>query len=74
LNSKISESSCLTLLQYVTDVKISGVTQIRRIDYLAFARDMRLAYKDRKKRKTLEVSFVCKKGRKKKTKPNKSDC
>ena len=48
LNSKISESACLTSLKHVSDVKISGVTQ-SRFDYLAFARDMRLAYKDTRK-------------------------
>jgi len=49
LNSKISENACLTFLKHVSDVKISGVTQSRRFDYLAFARDMRLAYKDTRK-------------------------
>jgi len=42
-------NACLTLLKHVTDVHISGVRQSRRFDYLAFARDMRLAYKDTRK-------------------------
>jgi hypothetical protein len=49
LNSKISESASLTVLKPVSDVKISGLTQSRRFDFLAFASDMRLAYKDIRK-------------------------
>jgi hypothetical protein len=49
LNSKISETACLTLLKHVIDFKISGVTQSGRFDYLAFARDLLLACKDTRK-------------------------
>jgi hypothetical protein len=49
LNSKISETACLTLLKHVTDFKISGVAQSGRFDYLAFAHDLLLACKDTRK-------------------------